>query len=160
MDAENSPRLTIELVPQTSWFNNARKVLTEQEWDKVRYNVYRKANYRCEVCGGRGPRHPVECHEKWEFDDEQQVQRLVGLVALCPNCHQVKHIGLAQVLGNLDSAVAHLMRVNGWDIDTALDYVDQAFGQWQKRSEVEWTVDLGVLKNNTRLQNLTPGVGV
>lgn len=83
------PRLTVELIPSTSWFTNVRSHLPTGEWDLVRRAVYRRARYRCEVCGGRGggpdgPNHPVECHEVWAYDDEHHVQRLERLVALCP----------------------------------------------------------------------------
>jgi hypothetical protein len=54
---------------------------------------------RCEICGGRGPEHPVECHERWRYNDLIRTQTLVRMIALCPACHQVKHVGLANVRG-------------------------------------------------------------
>ncbi|KAF5437681.1 hypothetical protein C5S35_02845, partial [Candidatus Methanophagaceae archaeon] len=29
-------RLKIELVPSTSWYNNLRKYITKEDWDKIR----------------------------------------------------------------------------------------------------------------------------
>ncbi len=92
-------RLTIELVPKTSWCHNVRALTDELGWDRIRRQVYRQAGYRCEICGGRGPEHPVECHEVWRYDDRTRVQLLVRMIALCPACHQVKHLGLANVQG-------------------------------------------------------------
>lgn len=66
MEAETAPRLTIELVPKTCWFSNVRDRVSRQDWDRIRSQVYEQADRRCEVCGGRGSRHPVECHEVWE----------------------------------------------------------------------------------------------
>ena len=56
-----SPRLTIELVPSTCWFSNVRSNISKQDWDRLRKETYKKANYRCEICGGVGRNHPVEC---------------------------------------------------------------------------------------------------
>lgn len=33
----------------------------------------------------------LECHEVWEYDEENSIQRLSGLLALCTWCHKVKH---------------------------------------------------------------------
>ena len=38
-------------------------------------------------------------HEVWDYDDARRVQRLVRLIALCPACHEVKHLGLAAKRG-------------------------------------------------------------
>ncbi|ASJ80443.1 hypothetical protein V18_00090 [Escherichia phage V18] len=74
-------RLIVQLIPETAWYNNLRNAVKESEWDKIRKKCYREANYTCEVCGGKGSKHPVECHELYTF--EEGVIRLVGLIALC-----------------------------------------------------------------------------
>lgn len=141
----SEPRLTIELVPQTSWFTNLRSELPASEWDKIRRKCYRDAGYVCEVCGGRGPAHPVECHEIWRYDDGNKVQKLCGVIALCPSCHEVKHIGLANMRGNLGRAINHMARVNGWTPSEANAAVNAAFDVWRDRSEHKWTVDISWL---------------
>ena len=138
-------RLTIELVPSSSWYTNVRSHLPPEEWDLIRRAVYRRAKYRCEICGGRGAPHPVECHEVWSYDDARKVQRLERMIALCPACHRVKHIGLASIRGRYDEAIRHLAQVNDWPLDHANRYADAAFGVWMERSQSEWTVDLGSL---------------
>ena len=105
-------KLTIELVPKTIWYSNLRSELSKAEWDRLRKIAYRKADYHCEICGGQGPKWPVECHEIWEYDDQNSVQTLKGLTAICPDCHRVKHIGRAQIMGEYDLALKHLMKVN------------------------------------------------
>src|SRR5688500_7037485 len=94
-----SKPLTIELVPAPCWWMNLRAILPGAEWDALRLAVGEVAGSCCEVCGGVGPRHPVEAHEVWEWSQESSVQRLLRLVALCPPCHVVKHAGRAQLLG-------------------------------------------------------------
>ncbi len=44
-------KLTIELVPTTSWYDNLRKVIPISEWDKLRKRVYAQYGHRCGVCG-------------------------------------------------------------------------------------------------------------
>jgi hypothetical protein len=140
-------RLTIELVPKTSWYNNVRALTNELGWDRIRRQVYRQADYRCEICGGKGPEHPVECHEVWRYDDRTRVQMLVRMIALCPACHQVKHIGFANVKGKGAQARAHLARVNGWTLAQADAYIAEAFQVWAQRSGGPWTLDLEGLRS-------------
>jgi len=119
--------------------------VTKEEWDRLRKPVYKHAAWVCEICGGRGESHPVECHEIWQYDDVQRVQRLAGLIALCPACHQVKHIGLAQVMGRGIEARKHLEEVNGWAADQVTTYIRIAFAVWELRSQMEWHLDLNWL---------------
>lgn len=142
-------RLTIELVPHASWGENLRSLVPRDLWDRLRRETYRAARYRCQVCGGRGPDHPVECHESWAYNDTRHVQTLVGLLALCPSCHRVKHYGRAEVYGYAEQAFAHLMAVNGWPAERAADYVDAALDVWELRSASTWQVDLGWLNRHT-----------
>jgi len=142
---DSAPRLTIELVPRTCWFSNVRDRVSREDWDRMRKQVYEHAGRRCEVCGGRGSRHPVECHEVWEYDETTGVQRLVRLVALCPACHEVKHMGLAGIKGRGEIAAAHLAEVNGWTPQVTAVYIDQAFDVWKARSVQTWSFDVSAL---------------
>jgi 5-methylcytosine-specific restriction endonuclease McrA len=139
--------LEIELVPRTAWCKNIRSEVSKSEWDRLRKAAYKKANYKCEVCGEKGPKHPVECHEIFHYDDEKQIQTLTGLVALCPNCHACKHIGLAQIRGNYDKARKHLAKVNKWSIEQAEKYIQEQFVLWSARSEYQWELDISWLRN-------------
>ncbi len=135
-------KLTIELVPQTAWFSNVRSMISKEDWGTLRKEVYRSANYKCEICGGIGNEHPVECHEIWQYDDSNHTQKLMGLIALCPSCHEVKHIGLASVRGRQDIAKEHLARVNSWSRKKVNQYVNEQFEKWEQRSSYEWEIDL------------------
>lgn len=155
------PRLTIELVPETAWYTNVRSNVSAADWNECKSFVRERSNDRCEVCGGRGRRWPVECHEVWEYDEQtetiedyrgnkfpivtERIQRLVGLIALCPACHEVKHIGRAEATGHLERALTHLAKVNGWTLNLAAQYADGAFRQWRERSRYEWTLDISYL---------------
>jgi hypothetical protein len=151
----NHPLLTIELVPETCWFSNLRSELTPEQWRHVRYVCYRNANYRCEICGGTGPKWPVECHEIWHYNDRAHVQTLKGLISLCPACHEVKHIGLAGHRGHQQRALKHLAKVNGWTAKEAKDYLYRCMRKWTGRSEYEWALDCSWLTKEFGIR-LTP----
>jgi hypothetical protein len=141
-------KLTVELVPSTSWGANLRSELSREGWDRLRRACYRRAEFRCEICGGRGAAHPVECHERWEYDEGRGIQRLVGLIALCPGCHAVKHLGRTMAEGGYDAAVEHLMRVNGWGREVTHRYVDYVFALWERRSGMAWRLDIDWVGKN------------
>jgi len=143
-----APPLTVELVPKDQWGANLRSVLPKADWDRLRKAQYKKAGYVCEVCGGKGPRHPVECHEIWYYDDETNIQRLDGLVALCPTCHAVKHLGRTFAIGQGTRALNHLMRVNEWNQTDAEYYVEAVFEQWSQRSQHTWTLDISWIEQH------------
>jgi hypothetical protein len=138
--------LTIELIPQTSWYKNVRSNISKQEWEKLKKITFSRARYKCQICGGRGGRWPVECHEIFTYDDEQHIQKLVRLIALCPACHEVKHIGLASVRGRGNSAKTHLAKVNNWSVEDAELYIEGCFEVWHRRSCHKWKLDLSYLK--------------
>lgn len=142
-------KIEIELVPSTCWYSNVRSILPKREWDRLRKISYKKADYECEICGGsglnQGYKHPVECHEIWEYDDKGRIQKLNGLISLCPRCHQVKHIGRTFILKGQSDVFGHMEKVNGWSHRDVVNHVAEAFDLYQKRSKYEWKIDLGIL---------------
>ena len=140
----NTP-LTIELVPASQWGDNLRSLLPKAKWDTLRKQIYQRADYKCEICGGKGHKWPVECHEVWFYDEKRKTQTLTGLTALCPRCHEVKHIGRSMSVGKGDRAIRHLMKVNKWTRSDAQYYIEAIFEQWHQRNRFEWTVDLSWL---------------
>lgn len=138
-------KLQPELVPNTAWCKNLRSDLPKSQWDKLRRAAYAKAGHKCEICGGVGKRHPVECHEVWEYDDEKGIQKLKKVEAICPACHEVKHIGLAGVRGRHNQAIAHMCKVNKIDTAKADKIVLGAMQQWSMRSERQWECDKTLL---------------
>lgn len=138
-------KLTIELVPKTSWGHNVRMLVTKAAWNEIRQKCYREAGNRCQVCNGVGKRHPVECHEVWHYDDAQELQTLRGFIALCPGCHKAKHLGQAFTIGRGEEALRHLARVNEWTIEEARLYIDEVFDTWLRRSQQAWKVDISFI---------------
>jgi hypothetical protein len=154
-----APLLAIELIPKPLW----RRNLHDEPWWPTESRRRRREQPLCEICcddkAGTKVRVPAakggyvevfdfvpsqEVHEVWTYDDENHVQTLVRLIALCRACHEVKHFGLATIKGRALQATEHLMRVNGWDKDQAKAHIAEARAQWVERSRYPWTQDLGV----------------
>ena len=162
-------KLSIELVPSSSWFTNLRSMLTPNEWDTTRGVCYEKANHRCEICDGVGLQHPVECHEVWSYTkgDLVNIQKLERTIALCPSCHQVKHMGFAMTQGvhAFEKAATHFMNVNQFTSDRAEFEIEKVFKIHHERSKVKWHLDVRWLQNKVwingqDLQNRTRGLRV
>ena len=139
-------RLTIELVPETSWYSNLRNRVGRELWDKIRYESYKNAGYKCSVCGSG--KASLYCHEVWEYDDDKHIQKLKGFVALCLACHMIKHIGYAGIQGeagrlDYNSLIRHFKWVNGCSYEDFKLARDMAFEVWEERSWYEWTIELG-----------------
>jgi len=146
MTTNQAAKLQIEVVPQTCWYKNLRLMLPKSEWDHLRKMAYNKYKYRCAICGGKGNKHPVEAHEKWEYDESTGIQKLVDIIALCPACHEVVHFGLACMRGNEGRALEHLQKVNGWNYFDAIQHVDDAKAAYKRRSCMEWKTDVSLIK--------------
>ena len=148
----NDFKLKIDLVPSTSWYNNLRKLVSKNKWDKIRKKAYSDYGYKCGICGADGR---LSCHEIWGYDDENHIQKLEGFIALCTMCHHVKHIGFAGILAqqgkiDYDKVIAHFMSVNKCDYEDFEEHREEAFKIWKKRSECEWNVELGEYENDVK----------
>lgn len=151
----NSPhppfKLTIELVPATSWYNNLRNAMGREKWDVLRRKVYADYHNQCGICHAPGLLH---CHEIWAYDDENHIQTLKGFIALCPLCHWVKHIGLAGIRaseGTLDfeKIVQHFMKVNNCNRQAFKIHRENAFALWEKRSKHQWKIEIAIMPRET-----------
>jgi hypothetical protein len=150
LSAMHTTKLTIELVPKTSWYSNVRSNVSKAEWDRIRKKSYENANHVCEICGdvgtNQGYKHKLECHEIWRYDDQALTQTLTGLVSLCPYCHLVKHPGLATMNGKLGIVLKQLQRVNQISVEEAGAMLNEAFEIWRSRSKNNYTLDISFLE--------------
>ena len=154
--------LFVDLIPQTSWFTNVRAAVDPADWDRLRRMVYQRAGYRCESCGAaadRDHRIQLEAHERFAYDVQAGVQRLVRLICLCAACHGVTHFGHTMLLGDAPAQVAinHLQTVAAMtDVQTER-HIRDAFARWQRRSAVRWYVDLSLITGaGIRLSEAAP----
>ncbi len=137
-------KLEIELVPLTTWYSNLRTKISQGEWDKIRKQSYSDSNHRCAICGALSK---LNCHEKWEYDDDSHVQKLTGFIALCDSCHMIKHLGFAGIQADkgcldMDGLIEHFMKVNRVDRVMFDRHCKESFRMWTERSNHEWKTDL------------------
>lgn len=142
-------KLTIELVPETSWHNNLRSLMGKDAWNTLRKKVYKDYSYKCGICGAKGK---LDCHEVWEYDVTSHIQKLVGLIPLCELCHSVKHIGLSELRAakgefNLEKLVTHFMKVNKCNREIFEKHKEEALRLFNERSKSNWTLKVGELEN-------------
>ena len=95
---------------------------------------------------------PSECHEIWNYDDINLIQKLENTISLCPKCHEVKHFGLANVRGHSERAKLWLMSVNEWEVGKTEDYIEKAFKEWLLRSEKEWKIDISWMVETFKIE--------
>ena len=158
--------LFVDLIPSTAWYANVRSMVHPCEWDRVRRHVYERASFCCECCGvdtrlptagPRGQGTQLEAHERWHYDEASGVQRLMRLVALCTECHEVTHMGLAEVRSQGEAALQHLMRVAGISRAEAMQRRNAAFELWAQRSSRPWAADISML-TDAGIQTLAPSL--
>ena len=139
-------KLTFEIVPEACWYVNLRSVLLPEDWDKVRKDAYARAKGRCMICLKSTSR--LEAHEKWSYDEERAIQKLETVVALCRECHEVKHIGRAQLMGRGDDVMEQFMRVNECSQMEFHEALSKANEEHFRRNKIEgWSTDISWLKN-------------
>lgn len=146
------PRLTPDLLPPCLHGWNLRTTVPECVWDEIRACCYQAAGYKCEICGGRGKGdHAVECHEHFALTSRhggKQSYALTRLLALCPDCHAVKHIGRSltqRANRGLPRLLKHIARVNDSSIQEAEQLIRRAVKRWEQTAHVraeDITLDL------------------
>jgi acetamidase/formamidase len=108
-------KLTLELMPSTAWLHSLHTYLTTKAWSTLRKKVLEEYNYQCAICGANGGQ--LNCNEQWEYNDETNTQRLVGLVMLCQMCHLTAHMMERGSITH-DVLAEHFMRVELiWGLD-------------------------------------------
>jgi hypothetical protein len=113
--------LTIELIPYSMNYKNARAVLTVDAWCLLRYLCMKSDGAQCSECGSMD-KEDLECHEVWKYlsltrqgcENPVHIMKLVKMRMLCHLCHMGKHLGFARKSPDEYSKVrAHLLRVYG-----------------------------------------------
>ena len=136
--------LFIDMIPTSSWGENARRYVDPSDWHRVKTFVSKRANYKCEYCGDAGS----DTHEKWEYNDDDETQILKRLTFLCKICHLATHTGYASICGRYEEAIEHLKDIRKWTDDDVGQHSKEQFKLHMKRSRIQWTLDLSILENS------------
>jgi hypothetical protein len=151
--------LFIDLIPRSCWFTNVRSCIHAKDWDRLRKYVYERVNYICECCSINTQKSNsiLEAHERWDYNEETQTQKLVRIVALCHDCHQSTHMGLAEIKGKGNEAKEHIKKVRKFTETEYQQHKDDAFEIWRKRNKINWNLDLSLItSNNIKLSKSIP----
>ena len=139
-------KLNFELVPDSCWYSNLRSLLPPGGWDVIRKKAYARAGGRCMICGA--PAKRLEAHEQWSYDEDNAVQKLENIIAVCRPCHEVIHIGRTQLMGREREASEHFMKVNGCSYAEYRQALGEANEAHRRRNKIpEWKLDLSLLNN-------------
>lgn len=131
-------------VPDSCWYSNLRTHLPAKIWDLIRRDAYARANGRCMICGR--PVKRLEAHENWVYDEENQIQKLAEVVAICHSCHSVIHIGRTQLIGEEEKAIKHFCKVNACSYSDYRRALGIANEKHQRLNRVpEWKLDVSVI---------------
>jgi 5-methylcytosine-specific restriction endonuclease McrA len=137
--------LEFELVPKPAWRNNLRKILSQDDWRAI--SKFVRSEHKCDICGRHLPAYQLDAHEKWSYNDDTCTQKLEDILSLCKDCHRVKHIGRAQVVGEEDLAREWFMKVNQCSLEDYRDALEEAATIWRKRSRHGWQLDISLIDN-------------
>jgi hypothetical protein len=157
--------LSINLVPKNAWGKNVRAVVSNHEWNKLRWHFGASLeqptpgggamcghssqgnNYLiCNVCERTFDN--LHLHELWQFDDIKLIQKLIGCRAICEECHNAIHFGRSQSVGLEKQAFAHLQKINGWSEEDTKNHVKSSFREWVRRDRFHYKLDLSYLLEN------------
>lgn len=122
------PVLRIQPVPKNNWGDNLAHLLPREIWDRLRKDIYQRADWKCEICGQTFL--PLNCHENWGYDDRNHIQKLLSLQCLCTTCHDAIHWfrTVGQVTkgqteedgrygpGYMRKIQSHILQLNGWSL--------------------------------------------
>ena len=134
-------KLEVELIPRPCWNKNLRKLLKANRWNQISKSVREAANHKCEICNAECEK--LEAHKQWAYDDENHVQSLKRVIAVCPDCHHVIHLGATQKRLGFKAymeALEHYKKVNNYDDKKVKEEIEKASALYRKRSEfTDWS---------------------
>ena len=134
-------KLNVELVPDGCWYSNLRSILSKKQWDFLRDYAKEKSGGKCSICGKKVK--GLHAHERWSYDEKNAVQKLEDIIAVCPDCHSVIHIGRTQLLGFEDDAIKHFKKVNKCDFQGYVLALQEATQKSVELSTIDaWALDL------------------
>lgn len=142
--------LFVDMIPINCWFTNVRYCIKSSDWDKLRHLIYSRSNFCCECCGIDTKKYSksLEAHERWHYDEERCIQKLVRIVALCHNCHSATHYGFSKNSGKEEKVKKHLKNVRKFTDKECEEHIEDAYDRLKKLNDVEWELDLSLMTDN------------
>lgn len=133
-------RLRIEPIPAGSRLASLARLMPRSLWNRIRRAAYRRAAYRCKICGRRSR---LDCHEVWQFNERTGYQWLRGFQALCRSCHSVKHLFFVHDSRKQAKLLHHFMTVNRISPEQVEKYLRMARKRQLRLDRRKWIVIYG-----------------
>ena len=86
---------------------------------------------------------------------KKKIQKLMRIIALCQQCHQSTHMGLAGLRCKDEEAMAHLQKVKNITRSEAYKERKESGIIHMKRSEHKWELDISLITNSC-IQTINP----
>ena len=141
--------LEIQPIPESSWGMSLAQLLPREEWDNLRRQCYKEANYICEVCLSqpKTSKGPLHAHEVWEFDFKKKIQNLKKVMCLCTTCHNCTHLFRSESTYTITynkTLQKHFIEVNRWSTEDFLNHVTLTRKLYKdKLKPIKWKVYAG-----------------
>lgn len=140
-------KLYIDMIPKTTYFKNVRLLFNDTDWNLIRHHIYERCNNKCECCGKKRMKY-LEAHERWEFDEITQTQKLIRIIALCKLCHSATHYGHSKRTKNIDKINIHIKKINNFSDEQLNQHIKDSYNIWKKRNTIKWNLDFSILINS------------
>ncbi len=142
-----SNKLYIDMIPKTTYFKNVRSLFNDSDWNLIRHHIYERVNYKCECCGKKKMKY-LDAHERWEFNEETQTQKLVRIIALCKLCHAATHYGHSKRTKNIEKINNHIKKINKYNDEELQEHINNSYALWKERNKIKWNLDFSILINS------------
>jgi hypothetical protein len=142
-----SNKLYIDMIPKTTYFKNVRSLFNDSDWNLIRHHIYERVNYKCECCGKKKMKY-LDAHERWEFNEETQTQKLVRIIALCKLCHSATHYGHSKRTKNIEKINNHIKKINNYNDEELQEHINSSYSLWKERNKIKWNLDFSILINS------------
>lgn len=135
--------LFVDIPPRYALFEVKRE-LSREQWHALKNLVIGRVN-SCEICGS-GNANSLEVHERWRYDDKNNIRILTRLIALCADCHEATHYNLTYGKRREEIALDHFMKVTKLDRIRAEEHIEDAYALWKDRNDFKWTDDISMIR--------------
>ena len=138
----------VDLVPKPSWGKKVSTILGGRKWRNIRKRELDRVRNRCEICGQEGEPRELICHELWEYDDANHVQRLRGYNVVCRGCNLIYHLGYAASNELANEAIEHFSKLTGLGFREARELLNSKYRELiqihKERSKHDWKIDVSL----------------
>lgn len=136
--------LRFEFVPKSLRNNTLQSVLNYTDWETLSENLCEKRI--CSICGCKA--FGLYVNEFWSYDDENHMQSLRKITAVCEDCYRTLHADCCEYSQEVDEVLSHYAKVNACTLEEAETSLQDALDVWKERNTHQWTqkVNMEIVK--------------